>query len=95
MSIDKDTVLKVAKLARIKFSEENAEKMTGNLNNILEMVEELSEVNTDNVEPMTSVVNIQYPSRQDEVTDGGMQEKVTANAPEEAAGYFVVDKIVE
>jgi len=95
MAIDKGTVLKVAKLARIKFSEENAEKMTGDLNNILAMVEELSQVNTDNVQPMTSVVNIQYPSRQDIVTDGGVPEKVVANAPEKAAGFFVVPKIVE
>ena len=59
------------------------------------MVEELSEVNTDNVEPMTSVVDINYPSRQDEVTDGGIQQDILSNAPESAAGYFVVDKIVE
>jgi len=95
MSIDKGTVLKVAKLARIKFSEEKAEKMAGDLNNILGMVEELSEVNTDNVAPMTSVVNMQYPSRQDVVTDGGIPEKIIANAPESAAGFFVVPKIVE
>ena len=95
MSIDKEIVLNVARLARINMPEEKTEKMTGDLNNIIGMVEELSAVNTDDVVPMTSVVNIQYPSRQDIVTDGNIQQKVTANAPEEAAGYFVVDKIVE
>lgn len=95
MSIDKNTVLKVARLARIRTSDATADKLTGELNNILKMVEELREVNTDGVEPMTSVVDIKFPTRQDTVTDGGIADKITANAPDKAAGFFAVPKIVE
>ena len=95
MSIDKGTVLKVANLARIKTSDEEAEKLAGELSNILKMVEELSEVNTEGVEPMTSVIEMNAPMRADEVTDGDIPHKILANAPEEAEGFFVVPKVVE
>ena len=95
MSIDKETVMKVARLSRIKTSEADAEVLVGELNSILKMVNELEEVNTDGIEPMTSVIDVKYPERQDKITDGGIQEKVLANAPEEAAGFFVVPKVIE
>jgi len=95
MSIDKNAVLKVARLSRIRTSDEEAEVLSGELSNILQMIEELNEVNTDGVEPMTSVVEMEAPLREDKVTDGGIPDKVLANAPEEAAGFFVVPKVVE
>lgn len=95
MSIDKNTIRKVARLARIKTSEAEAEVLSGELTNILKMIEQLNEVNTDGVEPMTSVIEMQVNAREDVVTDGGIPEKILSNAPEQTAGFFVVPKVVE
>ena len=95
MSIDKSTVRKVARLARIRVTDAEVEILSGELTNILKMIEQLNEVNTDGVEPMTSVIEMQWPSREDKVTDGGIQEKILSNAPEQTAGFFVVPKVVE
>lgn len=95
MSIDKNTVRRVAKLARLKTTEAEEETLTRELGSILKMIEELDGANTEGVEPLTSVVDTLLPRRKDEVTDGNMQEKITMNAPEHTAGFFVVPKIVE
>lgn len=95
MSIDINTVRKVAKLARIRTSDAEAEVLTGQLNNILKMIAQLDEVKTDGIEPMTSVIEMKMPEREDAVTDGGIPDKIVANAPEQAAGFFVVPKVVE
>lgn len=93
--MDKQTVQKVAKLARIAITEEEADKMVGELGGILKWVEQLGEVNTDNVEPLANVANIELRMRTDEITDGGIQKDVLANAPESMEGFFVVPKVVE
>jgi aspartyl-tRNA(Asn)/glutamyl-tRNA(Gln) amidotransferase subunit C len=95
MSIDKNTVKKVARLARIRINDDEVDILSGELSKILAMIEQLSEVNTDGVEPMTSVIEMQMPEREDKVTDGGIPEKILANAPEQTAGFFVVPKVVE
>ncbi|MEM9469842.1 MAG: Asp-tRNA(Asn)/Glu-tRNA(Gln) amidotransferase subunit GatC [Pseudomonadota bacterium] len=95
MSLDKDAVMKVARLARLKISDEEAEKYGSQLSNIIQFVEQLNEVDTDNVEPLASVVDINLRLRDDEITDGGIQKDVLANAPEELEGFFVVPKVVE
>ena len=95
MSIDKNTVGKIARLARIKVSEEEKEVLSSQLSNILKMIEELNAVNTDGVEPLTSVVQMQMFEREDKVTDGNIPEKILGNAPEQTAGFFVVPKVVE
>ena len=95
MSIDKTTIQKVARLARIRTSGAEAEILVVELSKILKMIEQLGEVNTDGVEPMTSVIEMQMPARDDVVTDGGIAEKILANAPEQTAGFFVVPKVVE
>lgn len=95
MSIDKDTVGKIARLARIRVTEEDKQKLSGELSNILTMIEELNAVDTKGVDPMTSVVQVKMYQRPDEVTDGGIQDKILANAPDKAAGFFVVPKVVE
>lgn len=95
MSLDKKTVAKVATLARIRMSDADLEKYGPQLNNILGFIEQLSEVNTDNVEPLANVVNIDCKMRADVVNDGGIQQDVLANAPEEMEGFFVVPKVVE
>jgi len=95
MSIDKATVAHIARLARIALPEDAREAVAGELNNILAWVEQLAEVDTDGVEPMTSVVEVALPLRADEVTDGARVEEILANAPRREDGYFVVPKVVE
>ena len=95
MSVDKDTVRRVAKLARIAFPEERLEPMAGELNRLLAWVEQLNEVDTSSVEPMTSVVKMSLKMRDDVVSDGGQAEAVTKNAPLGEDHYFAVPKVVE
>lgn len=95
MSMDKATVANVARLARIRLNEEELDLYTKELSGILEWIEQLQAVNTDGIEPMSSVVERLLPEREDVVTDGNIQEDVLANAPEVAHGYYVVPKVVE
>ncbi|NRG19157.1 Asp-tRNA(Asn)/Glu-tRNA(Gln) amidotransferase subunit GatC [Rhizobiales bacterium] len=95
MSVDIDTVKRVARLARIKVSDQEAERMTGELNGILQFVEQLGEVDISGVEPMTSVVEQTMKKRRDEVTDGSKAEDIVANAPVSEDNFFVVPKVVE
>jgi aspartyl-tRNA(Asn)/glutamyl-tRNA(Gln) amidotransferase subunit C len=95
MSVDKDTVRRVARLARIAFPEERLEPMAGELNRILKWVEQLNEVDTSKVEPMSSVVKMALKMRDDVVSDGGVADAVTQNAPGADDNYFAVPKVVE
>ena len=95
MSLDKDAVRNIAYLARINVPDEDLEGLAGELSNILGWVEQLSEVNTDGVEPMSSVADLTQPHRQDAVTGGNIRDKVLANAPEPEEGCFLVPKVVE
>ena len=95
MSVDKNTVRRVAKLARIAFPEERLEPMAGELNRLLAWVEQLNEVDTSAVEPMTSVVKMSLKMRDDVVSDGDQAEAVTQNAPLGEDHYFAVPKVVE
>lgn len=95
MSIDKETVGKIARLARIRVTDADKETLAGELSGILAMVERLNKVDTKGVEPLTSVVQMKLPLRADVVTDGGIPEKILQNAPEHTAGFFVVPKVVE
>lgn len=95
MSIDKETVAKVARLARIKMTEEEQAVYAPQLSGILNWIEQLSAVDTDNVDPLPSPVDIKLRLREDKITDGGCTEDVLANAPEQMEGFFVVPKVVE
>lgn len=95
MSVDIATVKRVARLARIAVTDEDAERMTGELNTILGFVEQLNEVDVDNVEPMTSVIPMEMKKRADVVTDGGRADDVVANAPSSDQNFFLVPKVVE
>jgi aspartyl-tRNA(Asn)/glutamyl-tRNA(Gln) amidotransferase subunit C len=95
MTIDAATVRKVAKLARIRESEERLDSLAAELSGILQWIEQLNEVDTDGVEPMTSAVALELPMREDVVTDGGDAARVLANAPASRSGFFVVPKVVE
>ena len=95
MSVDLATVKRVARLARIAVSEEEANRMTGELNGILGFVEQLSEVNVEGVEPMTSVTPMEMRKREDIVNDGNKADDIVANAPASDRNFFQVPKVVE
>jgi len=95
MAIDAATVRKVARLARIAEPEDKLEPLAKELSGILNWIEQLNEVDTNGVEPMTTAVHAQLPMREDVVTDGGDPERVLANAPKRAGDFFVVPKVVE
>ena len=95
MSVDLATVKRVARLARIAVSEEEANRMTGELNGILGFVEQLSEVNVEGVEPMTSVTPMEMRKREDVVNDGDKADDIVANAPASDRNFFQVPKVVE
>ena len=95
MSLDKATVKNIANLARLEVRDDELDHLVGELSNILQFVEQLAEVNTDGVAPMTSVGHMELPRRADEVTDGNYPDKVLANAPECHDGFFLVPKVVE
>ncbi len=95
MSLDRKAVAHIATLARIRVPDADLDGLAGELSTILDWVEQLKEVDTSQVEPMTSVVKVDLPRRKDEVTDGNCRDKVLANAPEPAHGFFTVPKVVE
>jgi len=95
MSLDTETVRRIAYLARVQIPEAELEPLAGELNNILGWIEQLSEVNTDDVEPMTSVADMDMYKRADAVTDGDCREAVLANAPDGKGAFFTVPKVVE
>lgn len=95
MSVDKDTVRRIARLARLKVAEERLEPMAAELNGIFQWVEMLNEVNVDAVPPMTSVVAQKLRWRKDQVSDGNVVDGLMRNAPESEENFFVVPKVVE
>ena len=95
MDVDQKTVQQIAGLARIRISDDEANSLKSELSDILAWVEQLEEVQTDGVEPMTRVVPISLAQRADEVTDGDKAEAVVANAPMRDKNFFVVPKVVE
>jgi aspartyl-tRNA(Asn)/glutamyl-tRNA(Gln) amidotransferase subunit C len=95
MSVDAATVRRIAHLARIAVTEAEVPHLQGELNAMLAFVEQLSEVNVDGVEPMTSVTPMEMKKRPDVVTDGGIPDDIVRNAPATEAHFFLVPKVVE
>jgi aspartyl-tRNA(Asn)/glutamyl-tRNA(Gln) amidotransferase subunit C len=95
MSVDAATVRRIAHLARIAVAEDEVAHLQGELNAILAFVEQLSEVDCEGVEPMTSVMPMAMKQREDKVSDGGIAEDVLRNAPAREGSYFLVPKVVE
>jgi len=95
MAVDRDTVRHIARLARLEVGEPQAAALVGELNGILGWIEQLKEIDTAGIEPMTSVVATKLPLREDAVTEGGDPERVLKNAPQATAGFFTVPKVVE
>ena len=94
-SVDAQTVRKITKLARLHLEDEQCATMADELNGILAWIEQLQEVDVEGVAPMTSAVDVEAPMRADEITDGGVREKVLANAPKSEDGFYVVPRSVE
>jgi len=95
MALDKATVARIAALARIRLPEAEQEHLAGELSAILGWIEQLTEVDTTGVEPMSSVVAMTLPAREDAVTDSNCRDQILANAPAVAHGFFTVPKVVE
>jgi len=95
MSIDRATVQKIANLARISVPADEEEQLAKQLSGILSLVEQLNEVNTDGVQPMTTAAKMKLPRRTDVVNDGGYAADLLANAPEATGDFFVVPKVIE
>ena len=95
MSIDKDTVKHISKLARISLDEKNADNLSKDLTSIMKFIEKLNELNTDKTKPLTSIINASLKSRKDEVKDGKIRDQILKNSPEKNEEFFVVPKVVE
>ena len=95
MSIDKDTVKHIAKLARISLDERKISSLSKNLSSIMEFIEKLNELNTDKTIPLTSIINASLRSRKDEVADGKIRDQILKNSPEKNEEFFVVPKVIE
>jgi aspartyl-tRNA(Asn)/glutamyl-tRNA(Gln) amidotransferase subunit C len=95
MSVTNEQVRHIARLARIAMSEEELERLVPELNNILDWVEQLGEVNTDGVEPLTAVIDQKLRLRADVVNDGNIRDEILLNAPEAQHGFFTVPKVIE
>jgi aspartyl-tRNA(Asn)/glutamyl-tRNA(Gln) amidotransferase subunit C len=95
MALDKAEVAHIAALARIRLTEAELVPLAAELSQILDWVEQLSEVDTADVAPMTSVVAMRLPMRDDKVSDGDCQDEILGNAPQAAKGFFAVPKVIE
>ena len=95
MSVDKSTVAKIARLARIKVPDDRLQPLAEELNSILSWIDDLNEVETNHIEPLASVPGHALPLRDDLVTDGNRLDDIMSNIPEGASGFFVVPKVVE
>ena len=95
MSVNTEQVRHIAKLARIAMRDDELERLVPELNNILGWIEQLAEVDTDGVEPLTAVIDQHLRLRDDAVTDGNIRDEVLANAPDAQHGFFAVPKVIE
>ena len=95
MFIDKDKIKHVSKLARISVDEKKIDSLTKDLSSIFKFIEQLNELNTDKVEPLSSILNEPLRFRKDEVNDGKIREKILKNSPKKNEEFFVVPKVIE
>ena len=95
MKIDKNTINKIAKLSRIKLEEKEADSLIKDLNSILDWVEQLNEVNTEKVEPLSNISLLKLPKREDISENKNNTKEILLNAPDKLEGYFAVPKVVE
>jgi len=95
MSIDKDTVKHISKLARISLDENKVESLSKDLTSIMKFIESLNTLNTGKTTPLTSIINASLTSRNDEVKDGNLRDQILKNSPEKNEEFFVVPKVIE
>ena len=95
MSIDKNTVKHISKLARISLDENNVDSLAKDLTSIMNFIENLNKLNTDKTVPLTSIINASLKSRKDEVKDGKIRDQILKNSPEKNDEFFVVPKVIE
>ena len=95
MSIDKDTVKHISKLARISVDEKKINNISKDLSSIMNCIEKLDELNTDKTTPLTSIINASLKSRKDEVKDGKIRDQILKNSPEKNEEFFVVPKVID
>ncbi|MEY2962704.1 MAG: Asp-tRNA(Asn)/Glu-tRNA(Gln) amidotransferase subunit GatC [Pelagibacteraceae bacterium] len=95
MSIDKDKIIHTSKLARISLEEKKVDSLSKDLSNIFNFIEKLNKIKTDDVKPLTSILDHSLRARDDQVTDGSIREKVLGNAPNKNEEFFIVPKVIE
>ena len=95
MSIDKDTVKHIAKLAKISLDEKKINSLSKDLSSIMKFIEKLNELNTDKINPLTSIINASLRTRKDEIKDGKIRNQILKNSPDKNEEFFVVPKVVE
>ena len=95
MSIDKDTVKHIAKLARISLDEKKINSLSKDLSSIMKFIEKLNELNTEKTVPLTSIINASLRTRKDEVSDKKIRDQILKNSPEKNEEFFVVPKVIE
>ena len=95
MSIDKNTVKHISKLARISLDEKNVDSLSKDLTSIMKFIENLNKLNTHKTVPLTSIINASLKSRKDEVKDGKIRDQILKNSPEKNYEFFVVPKVIE
>jgi len=95
MSIDKDTVKHISKLARISLDDKKINDLSKDLTSIMKFIEKLNTINTDKITPLTSIINASLKSRKDEIKDGKIRDQILKNSPEKNDEFFVVPKVLE
>ena len=95
MSIDKDTVKHISKLARISLDEKKINSLSKDLSSIMKFIEKLNELNTDKTNPLTSIINASLKPRDDEIKDGKIRNQILKNSPDKNKEFFVVPKVIE
>ena len=95
MSIDKDTVKHISKLARISLDEKKIDSLSKDLSSIMKFIEKLNELNTDKTTPLTSIINSSLRTREDEIKDGKIRDQILKNSPDKNKEFFVVPKVIE
>jgi len=95
MSIDKDTVKHISKLARISLDKKKINNLSKDLSSIMTFIEKLNELNTDKTTPLTSIINTSLKTREDEVKDGKIRDQILKNSPEKNEEFFVVPKVID
>ena len=95
MSIDKDTVKHISKLARISLDDKKIANLSKDLSSILKFIEKLNKLNTDDIKPLTSIIDASLKFRKDEILEGKIREQILKNSPEKTDEFFVVPKVVE